>query len=395
MSEAAPWRDLPNEVGVAIAPALEGEATAREIIAAIALEVPEYARPLEGSFGRGVRTGVGEALRQFQALVEDPSAGIPRDLAVYRQLGRGEVSQGRTLDSLQAAYRIGARVAWRRVGEAAQEAGLSSKTLSLLAESIFVYIDQLASASVDGYAEALREREGERQRRRRLLAALLLRSPGEPEERLREAATAASWEWPRTAATVVCTERDLDRLRPRLPHEALVSVTDETATVILADPEGPGAIGRLEGIVAGARAALGSTVSPTDLAASQSLALAALRASRSGAIGGEGLVIASEHLGAIMLNENAALLEAISRRRLIPLSDLSPAARERMELTALAYIAEGGNAAAIGRRLNIHPQTARQRIQRLRELLGDQLDDPAARFEMEAALRSSQGIAAS
>ena len=40
----------------------ELEATTDEILATIAREVPEYARPLEGSFGRGVRTGVSEAL---------------------------------------------------------------------------------------------------------------------------------------------------------------------------------------------------------------------------------------------------------------------------------------------------------------------------------------------
>ena len=34
-----------------------------EIIAAIRESVPEYARPLEGSFGRGVRAGVGELWR--------------------------------------------------------------------------------------------------------------------------------------------------------------------------------------------------------------------------------------------------------------------------------------------------------------------------------------------
>ena len=38
--------------------------------------------------------------------------------------------------------------------------------------------------------------------------------------------------------------------------------------------------------------------------------------------------------------------------------------------------------------MQIHPQTARYRIARLRELLGDQLDDPDTRFELEVALRS-------
>ena len=38
--------------------------------------------------------------------------------------------------------------------------------------------------------------------------------------------------------------------------------------------------------------------------------------------------------------------------------------------------------------LHVHPQTVRYRVARLRELLGDQLDDPDARFELEIALRT-------
>ena len=45
-----------------------------EIIAAIRDSVTEYARPLEGSFGRGVRAGVGEALTRFVDDIERPGA---------------------------------------------------------------------------------------------------------------------------------------------------------------------------------------------------------------------------------------------------------------------------------------------------------------------------------
>ena len=58
-----------------------------------------------------------------------------------------------------------------------------------------------------------------------------------------------------------------------------------------------------------------------------------------------------------------------------------------MRETALAYIRHRGNAVAMAAALHVHPQTARYRIARLRELLGEQLDDPDARFELEAALR--------
>ena len=72
-ADTEPWRALPPEAADAIEPVLP-EVT-REILEAIAREVPEYARPLEGSFGRGVRIGVDEALRQFVALIRDPDAG--------------------------------------------------------------------------------------------------------------------------------------------------------------------------------------------------------------------------------------------------------------------------------------------------------------------------------
>ena len=74
--DSEPWRALPPTVADLIEPELE--AVTGEILASIAREVPEYARPLEGSFGRGIRTGVGEALRQFVALIRDPRPGASR-----------------------------------------------------------------------------------------------------------------------------------------------------------------------------------------------------------------------------------------------------------------------------------------------------------------------------
>src|SRR4051812_9942121 len=111
--EQEPWRELPASVATLI----EGElpAVRDEIFAVIAEEVPEYARPLEGAFGRGLRLGVDEALGQFARLVADPDGGRGQSREVYRALGRGEMREGRSLDSLQAAYRLGARVAWRRL----------------------------------------------------------------------------------------------------------------------------------------------------------------------------------------------------------------------------------------------------------------------------------------
>src|SRR3954447_24921188 len=174
-AELEPWRGLSERVAALIEPELD--AIAAETLAAIAREVPEYARPLEGSFGRGIRTGVEEALRQFVSLIRDPEGGRGVGREVYVGLGRGELRQGRTLDSLQAGYRGGARVAGRRISAVGRRGGLDPEELSLLAEAIFAYIDELSADSVEGYADARAEVEDRRRRLRHELAAMLVREP--------------------------------------------------------------------------------------------------------------------------------------------------------------------------------------------------------------------------
>jgi DNA-binding PucR family transcriptional regulator len=46
----------------------------------------------------------------------------------------------------------------------------------------------------------------------------------------------------------------------------------------------------------------------------------------------------------------------------------------------------------MARALDLHPQTVRYRLARLRELLGQQLDDPDARLELELALRAQSPL---
>ena len=380
-----PWRGLPSEVAALIEPELD--AIGAETLAAIAREVPEYARPLEGSFGRGIRTGVEEALRQFVALIRDPEGGRGVGREVYVVLGRGELRQGRTLDSLQAAYRVGARVAWRRISAAGRGAGLDPEVLSLLAEAIFAYIDELSADAVEGYAEAQAEAEDRRRRLRHELAALLVRDPQAPEAELRAAAQEAGWPLPRRVAPLACGEADLAPIGRRLPADSLAAVLDGSGCLLLADPDGPGRASAVERAARGRTAAIGPAGEPAALPASWSLARTALSAARAGALPSGGLLAVDDLLADLLVLRSGSLGERIAARRLEPLEALTEKAGARMRQTALSYVRRRGNSVAMARELHVHPQTARYRIARLRELLGDQLDDPDARFELEVALR--------
>ncbi|HWT24602.1 MAG TPA: hypothetical protein VN213_13940, partial [Solirubrobacteraceae bacterium] len=195
------YHAVPPEAADVLRPALPG--LAQETVAAIAREVPDYARAMEGEFGQVVRRGVEVALNRFVDLLAapEPDAGMAR--GTYVDLGRGEFRAGRTLDALLAAYRVGARLAWRRFVAAGVAGGLPPTAIYALGEAIFAYIDELSAESAEGYAEEQSVAAGESERRRRRLVRLLVQHPPAGEEAVRTAAAAARWALPRRLAALV------------------------------------------------------------------------------------------------------------------------------------------------------------------------------------------------
>jgi hypothetical protein len=378
-----PWRDLPPSLAGLIEPELP--ALRDEILAVIAEEVPEYARPLEGNFGRGLRLGVDEALRQFARLVADPDSGRGQSSEVYRGLGRGEMREGRSLDSLQAAYRVGARVAWRRLSGVGVAAGLSPQELCSLADAIFAYIDELSADSVEGYAQAQQAAAGERERRRRrVLTALLAETPDA--KLLRAAAADAEWELPASVALLACEPADLDKTTRRLPVNALAGTFDELGCIVVPDPDGPGRRAELSRACDGRAAALGPTQPLERARPSWERARSGLTAIRAGALEPD-LCVVADHLTEIAFFEAREPLRELRLRCLAPMAELTAAARDRMTETLKAYLDHRGNAPAMAEALHVHPQTVRYRLKKLRDLFGSALDDPEARFELETAVR--------
>src|SRR5438309_1437079 len=233
MTTSSPVRMLPATLADVLEPELP--ALSEEIVLAIGREVPEYVRPFEGAFGLAVRTGVDEALRRLLNLIRDPDVADESGRRLYVGLGRQEYRAGRTLDALQAAYRVGARVAWRHLARAGKAAGVDGETLALLAEAIFAYIDELSAESVEGYAQAQSERAGQLERARaELLSALLHISSAVDVPSL---ADAARWRLPRRAAAVACSLAALPGLARRLGEGVLHAPHEGLGCVVLPDAE--------------------------------------------------------------------------------------------------------------------------------------------------------------
>jgi hypothetical protein len=400
-----PWTALPRHF--AVEARKEQTTLALEIVREIRQQVPAFSRPLSGPFGAGIQHGVETALAEFADRIDGTDRLSADRLRVYRSLGRGELAEGRSLDALQAAYRLGARVAWRRYARVARRTGMSPDLMVTLAEAIFAHIDQLASASVQGYIDAKADEadqadgDGLLGRRRRLLELLLA---GAPLPAVEQAAAAAGWPVPAELACVV-----LDPAVPavpaapggprryRLPDAVLADLDRDDPYLLVPEPALLLEDDRVRRLLRGRNAVIGPRV-PARLAADSLRWARSVRAglpdggSGGGSGGGsDGPLDCDRHLPDLLLFADGALVRLIEVRRLGPLAALTPKQSERLGATLLAWLQTNrGSAPEVAERLGIHPQTARQRLHRVQHLFGPALSDPDARFELEIALRGRE-----
>ena len=382
MAVSTPWSTLPPELGDAVRPSLPD--VVDEVIDTIPSEVPSYARPLEGRFGEGVRMGVEVALGRFLDLPgTDSPALAEEDRAVYLALGRGELLQGRSLEALLAAYRVGARVAFRRFADLAGH--LDPALLMPLAESVFAYIDELSAVSAEGYATEQSRRAGESDRRRGELLSLLLSGSADAPS-VTAAAASAGWTVPEEVVAVVVEEELAGGLRTRLGPDALVAAYGGEVVALVPAPARAVAREALRAALVGWRAGVGPARPWAGAPASLRLAQQAAALLARGVVVGEP-VFADEHLGALVVHRDAELLASLTAARLAPLDQLRDSSRERFAETLLAWLQHRGERQHVAAALHVHPQTVGYRLGRLREMFGPVLDDPQGRFELELALR--------
>lgn len=364
-----PWSTLPDLA--AVRPHLDAVTAA--VIGALREQVPAYARPLKGAFGEGVRQGVGVALARFLDLPgTDQPALASSEREVYVALGRGELRQGRELETLLAAYRVGARVAFREFAAAAGD--LPADVLIVLAESVFAYIDELSAASAQGYAREQSLLAGESGRRRSALLAMLLTPPVDVEA-AQAAAHRAGWAPPPELVAVVVPPEHAEGLATALGDAALVGEHD--ASVVGLVPPGP--LRALKG----RRACVGPARPWAAVAGSLRLAVLAAGVLELG----DRPVRVDEHRAVLLPSGLPDLAAELADARLAPLDALAPGVRERLAETLLSWLRHRGSRAEIAAELHVHTQTVGYRLGQLREVLGAALEDPEARWELELALR--------
>jgi hypothetical protein len=355
-----------------------------QVVTVVVAEVPSYRDAFAGPMGRTIRDAVALALDGFLELGARGSvsdAGTPLGPVVegaYR-LGRGEARAGRSMEALLAAYRTGARRAWRLLSDRAVAAGLRADQVAAFAELVFAYIDELSAAAVAGHTDETETTGRVRQRLLERIAVLLLE--GAPAEEVTAAAESAGWTPPTTLTAVLVPESQVRPVlglvapgtiqaseTPGLHEAALLLVPDAHArrrTALLRTLRDRGSI-------------VGPAVPWLDVRRSVDRALRAREL---------GIELDTEaELPRLVLHADESALADLRTRVLAPLEGLRPGTAEKLADTLRAWLLHQGRRDDVAAALFVHPQTVRYRMGQLRDLYGDTLEDPDTVLALTLAL---------
>jgi len=381
--------DLSDEVAEALRAVLPR--MAERTVTAVTVEVPSYARAFSGRMGQTIENAVQMALGAFLRLAvraqdSDPNATMTPALDGAYELGRGEARQGRTMDALLSAYRVGARVAWRELSSTAVTAGLDAETVARFAELVFAFIDELSASSVAGHTDELATTGRVRQRYLDRLTRQLL--TGETVETLNASAAEADWQPPDTLTAILVAEAQTRGLAARFGQSTLqlgedlpgVDAGESLAVLLVPDLDGRHR-GQLRSALQGRRALVGPARPWARVESSYRRALRARQL-----VVDDDVVDTEEHLVELVLTADREAVADLRRIALAPLADLRPSTAERLAETLRSWLLHRGQRDAVAAELFVHAQTVRYRMTQLRELYGDRLDDPRVILELTVAL---------
>jgi hypothetical protein len=385
------WHAIPPELAHKLRPMTPH--LVKAAVQEIQRSVPAYAQPLDGKFREVLVGAVDMAIVKCFEYIANPKAPHTDWEAAFRYAGRVEFLEGRTMDALQTAVRIGARVVWRQLSAAGRSVGVPHDSLFALAEAIFAWVDELCTASIEGYTAAQARSSGALERRRRQLLKMVLADPPASRQSIVDLASVTDWELPERVTVIALEYREDQHRLPAttLGPEVLLDLESTEPCLVLANPETH--LARLEQELHGRRAAIGPTVALADAVLSLRCARKTMGLVHRGVLPDKPITQCSEHLSTLALMSDEFLVSHLSTRVLTPFANLTTKQRDRLESTLLAWLETRGGINEIATRLDVHPQTVRYRMHQLEELLGDRLGDPEERLTLEIALRYRRLVA--
>ena len=351
----------------------------------------------------------------FLATAREARPATAEELRRVAQLGILQARSSQSVEPILNAYRIAARVAWDAILRAWRgHPEATPEAIMLTANYVFAALDQVAAEVTKTYLHAREQHMQRGTRARARLFHALISDNFDSELELQKQALAlnmpiAPTGYVAAVCKLVVGNRDGEQggeglaevaASLPLPRGAIHHATDPTTLVILwpaesaADAEGARqlvmslqkeAVKRSGTARARVRAGIGGYhaglrgISASYLEAQQAIEVG--RKLRPDAV----VHRHDEVIPQLVLAQNPRLAERFVADSLGPLLDAKNRNREQLLETLQAYLATGSVKDA-ATALNLHRHTVLYRLDKLRDLLGADIDAPASRLRLQLAL---------
>ncbi|MFE3457067.1 PucR family transcriptional regulator [Nocardiopsis aegyptia] len=355
------------------------------IVAEVYERVPAYQALHESQLSEVRAIAAWLVTRSLELWAAGASGLAPEDVARLRGVGRARAADGRSIDAVVRAHRVGSAAAVRLVAEAAADR-LDAADVFALSELWLTAIDQISESLSVGHTEAARMLDADVERARRTFLDDLLIGRQSSRGAVRDRARILGITPPDPAVLVVAEPAPdpagamalLDLIEPTGADPLLT--TRAGRAVLLVAPADAAQVTA----VLGGRPWRGCALAPralTGMSAAYRLADDALETAPPHAFGEQGVLGEADACVLALLNGGPVTPEAVRRAALGPL--LSDAHSHLLE-TLRAYF-RAGAATTAADALHVHPQTLRYRLRQVRELTGHDPHRPWPRFVLETA----------
>ena len=417
MARVAARSKLPPQLPAALVAELETRRAgmarhmARAVVSIVHWDHSTGLPPQRSAIAKACEAG----LDLFLATAREARPATAEELRRVAQLGILQARSSQSVEPILNAYRIAARVAWDAILRAWRgHPEATPEAIMLTANYVFAALDQVAAEVTKTYLHAREQHMQRGTRARARLFHALISDNFDSELELQKQALAlnmpiAPTGYVAAVCKLVIGNRDGEQggeglaevvASLPLPHGAIHHATDPTTLVVLwpaesaADAEGARllvmslqteAVKRSGTARARVRAGIGGYhaglrgISASYLEAQQAIEVG--RKLRPDAV----VHRHDEVIPQLVLAQNPRLAERFVADSLGPLLDAKNRNREQLLETLQAYLASGSVKDA-ATALNLHRHTVLYRLDKLRDLLGGDLDTSASRLRLQMAL---------
>lgn len=366
----------------AIVARLDRAAVTRDMVESFRSEIPGYRR---------LPTDVVEhqifaiAQRNVELCFDSLVSGTPlaaAELEPFRASARERASEGMPLEDLLHAYRLGGRLGWRALADAA---GPEEQPLLVdAAEQVMRYVDEVSAAVAQAYLDERQQLVSEEERSARDLFEAIIRDQNLDGRLLRLAErrgfTLSDRYHPFVTRSPGSGGRHHADLAAVLRREGTLALTEGDRIAGLLTPEE-----RQRARLPGTIGVIGEATLPSDLPAAldevRMLAELAERRELSGTIDATSFPLE------LLLLAAPRHAQRITESILSPLSDLDGGRGGELRTTLEAFVEQDLDRRRTAEVLHIHPNTLDYRLRRVRELTGLDLRRPDSIALVVLALR--------